>query len=238
MSAPGLDHVGDTELERLQLADWRRRTVELYSEVRRLAVAPTAAHARWRATRESMYRDHAASPVPPDRRHEFQAIHFPYDSGLRFELPLIRDEFPAAPEHESAEHGTPDGPGIGAGHLALKLPVSTGRPLAFERIGWLEIPFQDGLRRLALYWLPEYSGGLFLPFRDGTNGRETYGGGRYLLDSGKGADLGGDPERGTVVVDFNFAYQPSCAFDARWSCPLAPPENRLDLDARAGERIA
>jgi uncharacterized protein (DUF1684 family) len=80
-------------------------------------------------------------------------------------------------------------------------------------------------------------GRLFIPFRDATNGDETYAAGRYLLDTAKGADLGGDPERGTLIVDFNFATQPSCAFDPRWACPLAPPENRLDLAIRAGERL-
>ena len=83
-----------------------------------------------------------------------------------------------------------------------------------------------------------YAGGLFLPFRDATNGVETYGAGRYLLDGAKGADLGGDVARATLILDFNFAYQPSCAFDPRWACPLAPPENRLDIQVRAGERIA
>ena len=74
-----------------------------------------------------------------------------------------------------------------------------------------------------------YAGGLFVPFRDATNGTETYGAGRYLVDAAKSADLGGDPAAGTLVLDFNFAFQPSCAFDPRWACPLAPPENRLDL---------
>jgi hypothetical protein len=83
-----------------------------------------------------------------------------------------------------------------------------------------------------------YSGGLFLPFRDATSGAETYAAGRYLLDTAKSADLGGDPERGSLILDFNFAYQPSCAFDPQWACPLAPPENRLDVPIRAGERIA
>ena len=83
-----------------------------------------------------------------------------------------------------------------------------------------------------------YAGGLFIPFRDATNGHETYGAGRYLIDSAKGADLGGDPATGRLTIDFNFAFQPSCAFDPRWACPLAPPENRLDRPIRAGERIA
>jgi uncharacterized protein (DUF1684 family) len=83
-----------------------------------------------------------------------------------------------------------------------------------------------------------YAGGLFLPFRDATNGRETYGAGRYLLDAAKSADLGPGGAPGSLVLDFNFAFHPSCAFDARWSCPLAPPENRLDAPVEAGERLA
>ena len=83
-----------------------------------------------------------------------------------------------------------------------------------------------------------YAGGLFVAFRDSTNGVETYGAGRYLVDAAKSADVGGDPVAGTLILDFNFAYQPSCAFDPKWACPLAPPENRLDLPIRAGERLA
>ena len=120
----------------------------------------------------------------------------------------------------------------------MKLSWLSHRTMAFRRIGWLEIPFPAGPRRLGLAWLEGYAGGLFLSFRDATGGAQTYGGGRYLLDAAKGADLGGDPARGTLILDFNFAYQPSCAFDPRWACPLVPPENRLDLPIRAGERLA
>ena len=67
--------------------------------------------------------------------------------------------------------------------------------MSFRRIGWLDIPFPEGARRLALYWMEGYAGGLFVPFRDATNGTETYGAGRYLLDAAKSADLGGDPAR-------------------------------------------
>jgi len=223
--------------ERLQLADWRRCVAELYAEVRRTAASdPAAAHERWRTGREALYRGHQASPVPVERRAEFRAIHFPYDPGLRFELPLAVDPAPAPQSAQAVAAAVPFG---------LKLPISTGQPLAFERVGWLDVPFEAGERRLALFWLPEYSGGLFLPFRDGTNGRETYGGGRYLLDTAKGADLGAGAghdrdghEIGCIVVDFNFSYQPSCAFDPRWSCPLSPVDNRLELEIRAGERIA
>ena len=87
---------------------------------------------------------------------------------------------------------------------------------------------------LDLYWLDGYGGGIFLSFADATSGRETYGACRYLLDTVKGADLG--EEGGRLVLDFNFAYNPSCAYDPRWVCPLAPPGNRLAVPIRAGER--
>jgi hypothetical protein len=86
---------------------------------------------------------------------------------------------------------------------------------------------------LGTYWLDGYAGGLFVPFADATAGAETYGGGRYVLDTAKGADLGSDGDR--VVLDFNFAYAPSCAHDPRWRCPLALSANRLTIPVRAGE---
>jgi uncharacterized protein (DUF1684 family) len=116
--------------------------------------------------------------------------------------------------------------------------MSAGSALDFTRIGRVVVPFPAGTRMLALFWMAGYAGGLFLPFRDATNGSATYGAGRYLLDAAKGADLGGDLATGRLVLDFNFAFQPSCAFDPRWACPLAPPENRLDIPIEAGERLA
>jgi len=124
------------------------------------------------------------------------------------------------------------------GGLTLALPVSTGGQKEFTRIGSFEVVLPAGTRRLGLYWMAGYAGGLFLPFRDATNGRETYGAGRYLLDAAKSADLGAGRAPGSLVLDFNFAFQPSCAFDPQWSCPLAPPENRLDVRVEAGERLA
>lgn len=89
---------------------------------------------------------------------------------------------------------------------------------------------------LDLYWLDAYGGGLFVPFADATSGNESYGAGRYVLDTIKGADLGTTTD-GRLVLDLNFAYQPSCSYDARWTCPLAPPANRLGVAVRAGERL-
>jgi uncharacterized protein (DUF1684 family) len=113
----------------------------------------------------------------------------------------------------------------------LVVHSDTGEPFSLVRIGAVEIPGGT----LDVHWLDVYGGGLFLPFGDTTNGHFTYGGGRYLLDTIKGADLGGDGDR--LWLDFNFAYHPSCAYDPRWSCPLAPPGNRLPVAVEAGERL-
>ncbi len=107
--------------------------------------------------------------------------------------------------------------------------------MGFTRFGVASFELEGAERALELYWLEGYAGGLFLPFRDATSGRQTYGAGRYLLDTVKGADLG--TEGGRLVLDFNFAYNPSCAYDPRWVCPLAPAPNRLDIPVAAGERI-
>jgi hypothetical protein len=207
-------------VDRAWLADWRRQVATLYADVRAMAASdPAVALAHWRAVRERMFREHPQSPVRRDARASFRAKHFPHDPALRFDVRL--------------EPAPPPAPGS----YALELPNSGADTLAFARIGRIKLPFADRARHLSVFWMAGYSGGLFIPFRDETNGTETYGAGRYLLDTAKSADLGGDPGAGTLTVDFNFAIQPSCAFDPRWACPLAPPENRLDLAIRAGERL-
>lgn len=228
MSETGMSETRESSsADRLALAAWRRHVADLYAEVRRTAATdPHAAWELWRTTREALFREHPESPVPAAKRGSFKARHWPYDDALRFVLPVL-DE-PPEPN-----------PGIRlsmAPGAALQLPMSVGEALDFRRIGWIEVPFAAGPRRLALYWMAGYAGGLFLPFRDATNGATTYGAGRYLLDTAKSADLGADAD-GRLVVDFNFAFHPSCAFDPIWSCPLAPPENRLDLAVEAGERL-
>lgn len=208
-------------MDRAWLADWRRRIAALYVEVRAMAdTDPALALAHWRAVREQLYRDHPQSPVPAEVREGFRAAYFGHDPTLRFEV----DVGPAPPPEPGA--------------FALELPNSGADTLSFTRVGRIAIPFASGPRTLSVFWMAGYAGGLFIPFRDATNGHETYGAGRYLVDAAKNADLGGDPARNTLIVDFNFAFQPSCAFDPRWACPLAPPENRLDLPIRAGERLA
>lgn len=217
--------------ERLDLADWRRRVATLYAEVRaRAGSDPRAAWDLWRTERERLYREHPQSPVPASERHAFRARHWPYDERLRFVLE-VRPEAPPTPAAGAVR---------AAGFAALgsvALPSSGPDELSFSRVGTVEIPFPGGTRALSVFWLTGYAGGLFVPFRDATNGIETYGAGRYVVDAAKGADLGGDLAARSLVVDFNFAYQPSCAFDPKWACPLAPPENRLDIRVEAGERV-
>ena len=205
--------------DRLTLADWRRRVAELYVEVRAMArTDPEIAHAHWRAARERLFREHPQSPVPAASRAGFRASHYPYDPSLRLSV-----ELQAAP---------PPDPSL----PPLSLPNSGADTLGFRRVGVVDLPLPAGPRRLAVYWLSGYAGGLFVPFRDATNGTSTYGAGRYLLDAAKSHDLGADETTGALILDFNFATQPSCAFDPKWACPLAPPENGLDVAIEAGER--
>ena len=105
----------------------------------------------------------------------------------------------------------------------------------FERIGTLSFDVRGQMATLPVFWLTAYGGGIFLPFRDQSNGGTTYGGGRYLLDTVKGADLGHDEDG--VILDFNYAYHPSCVHSDRWVCPLAPPGSDLAFAVTAGERL-
>lgn len=125
-----------------------------------------------------------------------------YDPALRAEVPLS----PAPPQR-------------------IEVPTATDGVVPFDRIGVLETPWG----RLDAWWLGSYGGGLWVPVR---GGRGAYGGGRYLYDTVKGADLGA-----SLVVDLNFLYNPSCAYDEAWACPLPPPGNVLDLPDEVGELL-
>jgi uncharacterized protein (DUF1684 family) len=198
---------------RLELLDWRRRVSELFAELRRRS--PDAETLAWfRARKDELLRTHTQSPLPAEERARFHGLpYWPYDPAARLEARLSADEA-EAPE----------------------VPTSTGAEMAFSRIGFLEFCYAGQQCRLGAYWIQGYAGGLFIPFRDATSGHESYGGGRYLLDTIKSADLGSDAASGTVTLDFNYAYNPSCAYDPQWTCPLAPPENWLTIAVRAGER--
>ncbi len=198
-------------MDELDLLDWKRRVFALYAGVRAEPDAARAA-ADWRAGRDALFAQHAQSPLPADRRGGFAGLsYFPFDPAAR----VLADVEPAEREH-------------------FEVPASVGAPMAFTRFAVARFALGGAARALELYWLDAYGGGVFVPFADATSGRETYGAGRYLLDTVKGADLGTDD--GRLVLDFNLAYNPSCSYDPRWACPLAPPANRLQVPVRAGER--
>ena len=192
----------------LTLLDWRRRIARLYAEVRAEPDA-AAAHEHWRRTRDDLLRTHPDSPIPAGQRAGYPGAPVaPYDPALRFEV-VVDTDVPAT---------------------RMEVVTGTDGIVRFDRIGRAHLPGGGGLD---VWWLATYGGGVFVPVKDASAGSATYGGGRYLLDTVKGADLGGDG--GHLILDFNFAYNPSCAYDPRWVCPLTPPENRLELAVRGGE---
>ena len=187
------------------------------------ATDPAIAHAHWRAVREELYREHPQSPVPPDARGGIPRLI----TSTTTRRSASRSS--SSPHRRRRPRSQPVSPS--------SCPTAAPTRSRSAGSGRIALPFPSGGRTLSVFWMAGYAGGLFIPFRDATNGTETYPAGRYLVDAAKSADLGGDPASGTLIVDFNFAFQPSCAFDPRWACPLAPPENRLDLPIRAGERL-
>lgn len=195
--------------EYITLLDWRRRVATLYAGVRgALVTEPKAAHALWRAGRDELFAKHPQSALPPESRATFRGLrYFAYDP--RF---AVTAKVRASPEER------------------YDVETSTEGVIPFVRFGAVDLEFGS----LEVFWLDAYSGGVFIPFRDATAGTSTYGGGRYLLDTAKGADLGSIDDR--LVLDFNFAYHPSCFYDPKWTCPLAPPGNRLAVAIEAGER--
>jgi len=111
--------------------------------------------------------------------------------------------------------------------------------MAMTTVGRMHFVVEGEAVSLSIYWLEVYGGGLFLPFRDATCPVESYGGGRYLFDTIKGSDFltaPGERDKSRIILDFNYAYNPSCAYNDRWICPLAPIENRLVVPIRAGEK--
>jgi uncharacterized protein (DUF1684 family) len=179
------------------------------------AAEPLAGWQRWRSVRDELFSHHSQSPILPEQRTGFAGLpYFPYDPSLRFLVELGQPQNRATITMEVGSDGE------------VRLHPFARTCGLVRYLG----------NELTLYWISGYGGGVFLPFRDATSGHETFGGGRYLLDTIKGADLGQAPD-GRLILDFNFAYNPSCAYADRWSCPLAPAENRLPNPVRAGERL-
>ncbi len=196
----------------IDLVDWRRRVGDLYR------IGGPDALTRFRRQRDELFRSHPQSPIEPDERASFTGLrYFPHDGAYRV--------------HARFE------PGDGS-----ELVIDTGGEdgaVRYRRAGQLSFALHGEPCRLTVLSLVQYAGGLFVPFRDGTSRDETYGGGRYLFDTAKNTDgLVLEITAGSldVEVDFNYAYNASCAYSSRWACPLAPPENSLKVPVRAGER--
>lgn len=199
--------------EIVTLLDWKRRIFQLYAEVR-ADPDPANAWRRWKKERDELFRHHSQSPLPSIKREAFRGVpYFEYGTEYRVVARLER----VAPQ-------------------SYEIATSGDEPMRFDRVGSLRFELKGAGYGLEAYWLSAYGGGLFVPFADATSGTSTYGAGRYLLDTVKGADLG-STEQG-VVLDFNFAFNPSCSYDPRWVCPLAPPANRLSTVIEAGEKTS
>ena len=197
----------------LSLGEWRRTIAETYAAVRQTAPAdPARAWNTFRAARDGLFHAHPQSPLSAEARATFQQLeYFPYDPRWRLTGRLSRE--------------------VAADAFTLDLPAD-GR-IHDTRVARAQFAVDGQAAQLSLFWIEGYGGGLFLPFTDATCGAACSGGGRYLFDTIKGADLGVTPTE--IVLDFNYAYNPSCAYDDRWVCPLAPRENRLPFAVRAGE---
>jgi uncharacterized protein (DUF1684 family) len=194
-----------------EVADWRRNVFALYASVH-AAGDPAIGHELWRTGRDRLFSAHSATPLLPDERGTFVGLPVaPYDPAWRFESELLETE----PERLEVETGT-DG------------------MVPFERLGRIEVP---EVGSLDVWRLTTYGGGLFLPVKDALAGQKdgTYGGGRYLLDTIKGADLGQGAQPESLIIDFNFAYNPSCAYDPEWACPLAQAGNTVPVEIPVGE---
>jgi Uncharacterized conserved protein len=195
-----------------ELVDYRRTVAENYAYVRQSTATGEQTLAEFRRRRDNLFANHPESALSEQQKQSFKGLsYFAYNPDLRFVLPVD-----LAVEEQIVEIDLPDD-----GLMRL------------QRFG--KVHFTVDLRPVALsvFWVMGYGGGIFLPFRDQTYQTETYGGGRYLLDTIKHAELGGDSSG--LVIDFNYAYNPSCAYNPRWVCPLSPIENRLPVPIRAGE---
>ena len=196
----------------LALAHWRRTIAQIYADVRN-ADEPEAAWQKFLVARNALFKNHSQSPLNEAQRAAFSELpFFAYNPDYRVVGQL---------DHT-----------IGQEQFGVELAADG--TFRYRRVATILFEIRGQAAQLSLFWVEGYGGGLFLPFKDLTSKTETFGAGRYLYDTIKGADLGADSTRFTL--DFNFAYNPSCAYNDQWFCPLAPSENSLDLPVFAGEK--
>jgi uncharacterized protein (DUF1684 family) len=205
----------------LDLFDYRQQILEQYRRRNRAlqdGADPDQVLSEFRAERDRLFAHHPQSALnAADRDHFTGLSYYPYDAAARVESEVEPDLAPVPV-------------GVGTSHEEA---------MPMVRVARLHFSMQKWSGELSLYWIDVYGGGLFLPFRDVTAPNETYGGGRYLFDTVKGSDFvwsSDDNGKRRMVLEFNYAYNPSCAYNPVWACPLAPRENWLDFPIRAGER--
>lgn len=198
----------------LALLDYRRQVADLYGTVRQSSLPLAERWRVWRQGRDHLFAHHPQSALTLAQKHTFTGLaYYAYDPAWRFEATVDTAVEPTIFPIETAHDGI----------------------VRAQRVGKVGLTMAGTQVSLSLFWLLGYGGGLFLPFRDMTNGQETYGGGRYLLDTIKHADLGQTSDD-KLILDFNYTYNPSCAYNPQWSCPLAPPENWLPVPVPVGEQ--
>jgi len=196
-----------------ELLDYRRSVADIYADLRRPDLSDEEKCRRFRLKREILFTGHPQSALSEEQRASFKGLrYYPYDPAWRLVLPVDTKVEQAIIEVELQGDGL----------------------VRMQRFGQIHFEVAGQAVSLSLFWVMGYGGGIFLPFRDRTNGHGTYGGGRYLLDTIKHADLG--QEAAGLVIDFNYAYNPSCAYNPEWHCPLAPQENWLPVAIPAGEQ--
>jgi uncharacterized protein (DUF1684 family) len=198
----------------LDLADYRRKVHAIYSAVRDRRITPEQRWSYWTAARDELIGHHPLSPLSEEQRARFAKLaYYAYDPALRILADLDTEVEPEV----------------------FEIPLQDDGAFRMQRLGRVRFAIAGSMQTLSLFRVLGYAGGLFLPFRDASDrSGKTYPGTRYLIDSIKGADLG--EESGKLVLDFNFAYNPSCAYHLRWHCPLAPAENWLKVAIVAGEQ--
>jgi uncharacterized protein len=160
---------------------------------------------RFRAEKDRVFGGDPHSPLTPDQRRAFHGLSY-------------FDENPALVIHATIDRTVEPG--------EVQMETSAGEAQVYERAGLVRFKV-DGQPAQVVLYASEDSDELFIPFRDTTSGKETYGAGRYLEVHTHGDD---------VTIDFNYAYNPNCAYDPSWSCPLPPAENWLKVPIRAGEK--
>jgi uncharacterized protein (DUF1684 family) len=204
----------------LDLYDYRLHVAAMYRERTQAIVAgedPATVLERFRQARNELFAHHPQSALDEEQRQDFQGLrYFPYNPAMRFVVDIDTHVEPTQ----------------------LTVTMNAEETMTMTTVGKVHFSVEGEPATLSIYWLNVYGGGLFLPFRDATCPEQSYGGGRYLFDTIKGSEflpVPGDSGWERIMLDFNYAYNPSCAYNYRWVCPLAPKENRLSVAIPAGE---